>query len=803
MMFAMNISFGQTTFFVITTDSVTNVTATSATLSLTGSSTDSVHTGWKMGVLGQFFQFVGFIPTESMLPSVTRTVTLNNLFTGVPYTVQAYMVRKDTAGMFIDTVDIGGVVSFTPNASQVFSTITHAVPAYTVAGNTVTATCNTTNASILRLKVGITFPLQTIQTIAPVTDGANTATFSLTSFVGSSIVNYQWVAYSASGDSVLTSPQSVTVPTSLPGITFATPVLDSVFANGAVITAAWSGTLGVPKIVSYHVYTDLSFTTAVWGNTPPVSTASSMSTTFTMTNLSPNTTYYFKCDGSDSLGVDMALLSFTTSPSPPVSVDPTVSFQIIGATQTQLSLSTSWTRGSSASVDVIVDYSTSALFIPVSSMLLTSDTSSAGSYITSISGLLPGTLYYMRVRVVGSTGLMVTSSIESSTTLSGGGTCVPQIPQVQNFAPVNPSTIAVTLQGSVTTNADSVLVIAEFTEDSTFSNLVGFPDMGTWYSNGNGCVTVNIAITKTFSSGIMFGTYYARFLVVDMYNAPVYSNIITITINNLIEPTVSALAVDSTNHNSVHINFVTDGDGLNTQYVVRYSYGGIQDSLGWAACPGTVAIQSLWINGLPSATPIFIEVEIAGGNVLNLNTSTTAAPFVPFAPTVTLFPITGATISNVPIMGNVTSNASTIFVQAEVSTNTSFSVIVASADTTFVGSAGTVNSFSFYKTVSVFTPGTYYVRLTALDNSNVAVYSIVVSVAVIDPTASVHELEPATMYFGAVNIFSLTGTLLYQSNAEEFSLQILNEKIAGQSSGVYVYYVRTKDGYQKRGKFIH
>ena len=186
-----------------------------------------------------------------------------------------------------------------------------------------------------------------------------------------------------------------------------------------------------------------------------------------MTNLAPNTTYYFKCDGSDSLGADMAVLQFTTSPSAPVSVDPTVSFQINGATQTQISLDIDWTRGSSASVDVIVDYSTNGSFNPVSSMLVTSDTSSIGSYVTGISGLLSSTLYYVRVRVVGSNGLLTTSAVEVTTTLSGGGgTCVPQAPQVQNFAP-STTTNVVTLNGSVISNADSVLVIAEMTIDPT------------------------------------------------------------------------------------------------------------------------------------------------------------------------------------------------------------------------------------------------------------------------------------------------------------------------------------------------
>ena len=90
-----------------------------------------------------------------------------------------------------------------------------------------------------------------------------------------------------------------------------------------------------------------------------------------------------------------------------------------------------------------------------------------------------------------------------------------------------------------------------------------------------GCVTANLAVTKTFSSGITFGTYYARFLVVDMYNAPVFSNVVTIVIQNPIMPTVSGLAVDSTNHTSVHINFITDGDGAYTIhceiFLQRYS----------------------------------------------------------------------------------------------------------------------------------------------------------------------------------------------------------------------------------------
>ena len=44
----------------------------------------------------------------------------------------------------------------------------------------------------------------------------HSANVDVTSFTGSSYVFYQWVAYNATGDSVLTSPQTVTVPTPLP-----------------------------------------------------------------------------------------------------------------------------------------------------------------------------------------------------------------------------------------------------------------------------------------------------------------------------------------------------------------------------------------------------------------------------------------------------------------------------------------------------------------------------------------------------------------------------------------------------------
>jgi hypothetical protein len=802
MIFMANISFSQTTFFVVTTDSVTNVTATTATLSLTGSSTDSVHTGWKIGAFGQFFQFEGFVLTESMLPSVTRTFTVDSLFTGVPYTVQAIMVKKDTAGLFTDTVSVGNILTFTPSAPQnPVTTLVDAIPAYTMSGTFVTATCSITNVSILRLKAGIMFPLQTVQTISPVADGSHSGTFSFTSFTGGSVVNYQWVAYNATGDSVLTSPQSVAVPTSLPGITFATPVLDSVFASGIVITPSYSGTPGVPKTVSYYVYTDSSFTAAVWGNTPPVSTVGSLTTTFTITNLLPNTTYYFLCNGSDSLGADMAVLQFTTLPSLPVSVDPTVSFQITGATQTQISLDIDWTRGSSASVDVIVDYSTNGSFNPVSSMLVTSDTSSTGSYTTGISGLLSSTLYYVRVRVVGSNGLLTTSAVEVTTTLSGGGgTCVPQAPQVQNFAP-STTTSVVTLNGSVISNADSVLVIAEMTIDPTFSTgLVDFPDQGTWYYSTGGCVTANLAVTKTFSSGITFGTYYARFLVVDMYNAPVFSNVVTIVIQNPIMPTVSGLAVDSTNHNSVHINFITDGDGASTQYIVRYSYNGIQDSLGWMNCSGNAAIQFAWITGLPASTPISIEVEIAGGNMLNLNTSTTAAPFVPFSPTTNLLQAT-VNGTSVTILGNVISNAGSVVTTAEIS-NTNFATLVASSDTTFTGASGTISSFSFYKTITGLAPGTYLVKLTSTDMVNPFTYSSIFSITVVN-TTGIEELQANVQYIGDVKIFSVTGALVYQAGNEEVTLQNLNEKIMDQSNGVYIYHIEMKNGDIKRGKFFH
>lgn len=805
MMFMANISFGQTTFFVVTTDSVTNITATTATLSLTGSSTDSVHTGWKITLGGQFSKFVGFAQTSSMLPFVIRTFVEDSLFTGGPYSVQAYMVKQnDTTMLFTDTIAVGGTLSFVPVAPQnPVMTVVDAISAYTMSGNVVTATCSTANVSLLKLKAGITFPLQTQQNFLSPSNGAHSANVDVTSFTGSSYVFYQWVAYNATGDSVLTSPQTVTVPTSLPGITFATPVLDSVFASGIVITPSYSGTPGVPKTVSYYVYTDSTFTTAVWGNTPPVSTVGSLTTTFTITNLLSNTTYYFLCNGSDSLGADMAVLQFTTLPSPPVSVDPAVSFQINGATQTQISLDIDWTRGSSASVDVIVDYSTNGSFNPVSSMLVTSDTSSIGSYATGISGLLSSTLYYVRVRVVGSNGLLTTSAVEVTTTLSGGGTFTPQL-QLQMLAPVITDTTIITISVSVEFNTDSVLVTFETTDDQNFVTGLGdFTDQGHWCYNpiGNGA-TYTTTITKTYV-GDFLGTYYSRALGVNMITAPVYANPISYTIQapvSPVMPSVSALAVDSTNHTSVHIDFVTDGDGSNTQYIVRYSYNGVQDSLGWTPCPGTVAIQSTWITGLPASTPISIEVEIAGGNMLNLSTSTTAAPFVPFSPTTNLLQAT-VNGTSVTILGNVVSNAGSVVTTVEIS-NTNFFTLVATADTTFTGTSGTVSSFSFYKTITGLAPGTYLVKLTSTDMVNPFTYSSIFSITVVN-TTGIEELQADVQYIGDLKIFSVTGQLVYQSDNEEVTLQKLKQKIIDQSSGVYIYQLEMKNGELKRGKFSH
>ena len=51
-------------------------------------------------------------------------------------------------------------------------TVVDAIPAYTMSGNVVTATCSTANVSLLKLKAGITFPLQTQQNFLSPSNGA-------------------------------------------------------------------------------------------------------------------------------------------------------------------------------------------------------------------------------------------------------------------------------------------------------------------------------------------------------------------------------------------------------------------------------------------------------------------------------------------------------------------------------------------------------------------------------------------------------------------------------------------------------
>ena len=94
MLFVVNTSVFAQSFFSVTTDSVSNVAANSATFHLTGLSfTDSVRTGWMFG-FGSFIQPVGFVNSPMMLPPVSRSFNVAGLFTGIPYTVQAIMVKR-------------------------------------------------------------------------------------------------------------------------------------------------------------------------------------------------------------------------------------------------------------------------------------------------------------------------------------------------------------------------------------------------------------------------------------------------------------------------------------------------------------------------------------------------------------------------------------------------------------------------------------------------------------------------------------------------------------------------------------
>ena len=414
-----------------------------------------------------------------------------------------------------------------------------------------------------------------------------------------------------------------------------------------------------------------------------------------LSGLLPGTTYHVRAYATNNSGTAYGNdVSFTTSPIMPPILSTTEVSAVTSATASSGG-TISDDGGGQITIRGICWATTPA---PSISDYQTSNGAGKGSFTSDMTGLLPGTTYYIRAYAVNSAGTAYGNEITFTTDAV--------VPVITTTAVINITRTAATSGGNITSDGGSAV------------NLSGV----CWGISHNpsiaGAFTTDGTLTGTFASnisGLIPGTiYYLRAYATNSAGTA-YGDEVTFTTYQIGLAVLSTTAVSSVTSASAVSggNITDDGDGKITVRGICWSTApapSLTDNI-TANGKGTGSFTSN-ITGLIPGTSYHVRAyatNSAGTSYGNDITFTTDA----VSPTITTTAVYNVTRTTATSGGNITSNGGAVVTTSGICWGTSHNPSIAGSHTNDGTSSG-----NFTSSLTSLVPNTlYYVRAYATNNA--------------------------------------------------------------------------------------
>ncbi|MFY9308149.1 MAG: fibronectin type III domain-containing protein, partial [Bacteroidia bacterium] len=677
----------------------------------------------------------------------TGNVTTLNVTGLTPNVTYYYRLRADNGcsiSLYSNTISAGTTAPISPTA--------------TAATN---LTCVSFNANwgavsgainyLLDVSTDVSFTSISVLSNQPT---ANVTTYNVTGLTPGT--TYYYRVRADNGCLVSLNSNTITVGTTAPVPPTATPAdnftCTSFNANWGAVTGATNYFLDVSTDVSFTVFSVLNNQSA------------GSATTYNVTGLTPNTTYYYRVRASNGCLTSInsnTITVGTTAPVPPTATD--------ADNFTCTSFNANWGAVTGAT-SYFLDVSTDVTFGTFSVL----NNQSAGSATTyNVTGLTVNTTYYYRVRA--SNGC---STSLNSNTITVGTTApvAPTATDADNF-----TCTSFNANWGAVTGATSYLI-----DVSTTANF-----SGTLVLNGQ---STGNATTYNVTGLTPNTTYFYRVRASNGCSTSLNSNTITVGTTAPVAPT----ATDANNFtcNSFNANWgaVTGA----TSYIIEVS-----TTASFTSYQGTYSnlnvgdVTTLNVTGLTTGVVYYYRIKASNGCstslVSNTITVSTSAPVAPNANPADNFTCTSFNAN----WGAVTGATSYII---EVSTSASFTSYQGTYSNLNVGDVTTLN-------VTGLTTGTvYYYRIKASNGCSTSLVSNTITVsttAPVAPTATDASNFTCTSFnanWGAVTgatsyiieVSTSASFTSYQGTYNNLNIgDVTTLNVTGLTTGV-VYYYRIK-----------